>query len=193
MDGRKDTLNDAALEHEIEALLSVEPSPGFVSRVRSRVAEEPTSSGWGWRWPIAAVATAMAVAAVGVALWRPVDQPAPSTSAPLQQAAAADVPAPVVTVPRDEPVVVRAQRRYERVVSAPSRTIELALPPVMIAENETRAFAVLVRTAPTTRFDFVSPAAPSGAPLEVEKMPKMDLVTVAPIVIKPLVSDMTAE
>jgi hypothetical protein len=187
MDGRKDTLNDAALDRDIEALLSVEPSPGFVARVRSRVATEAASRGWGWRWPIAAVATAMAVAAVGVALWRPVDQPAPSTSAPVQQAAAADIAAPVVTVPRDEPVVDAVPRQPRRVVAGPSRPIEIALPPVMLAENETRAFAVLVRTAPTTQFDF-APTAPRAEPLEVDKMPKID-----PIVIKPLVNEMTAE
>jgi hypothetical protein len=69
MDGRTDPLNDAALEQEIEALLSVQPSPDFAARVRSRVAEEPVSSGWGWRWRIAAVTTAVVLTSIAVA-WR---------------------------------------------------------------------------------------------------------------------------
>jgi hypothetical protein len=191
MDGRKDPLNDAALEREIEALLSVEPSPGFVARVRSRVAEEPASSGWGWRWPIAAVATAMALIVVGVALWRPTERLASSASTPPTRAADGSVTAPVVAVPRDEPVVALTRRQPTRVV-VPHQPIEIALPPVIIAENETRAFAVLVRTAPTTRFDF-APTAPRAEPLEVDKMPKIDPVTLDPIVIKPLVNGVTAE
>ena len=66
MDGRTDPLNDAALEREVEALLLVQPSPEFVARVRSRVADESMSSGWGWRWPIAAAAVTATVAVVGV-------------------------------------------------------------------------------------------------------------------------------
>jgi hypothetical protein len=69
MDGRRDALNDAALEQEVEALLSVLPSPDFVARVRSRVAEESISSGWGWRWPLAVAAMAVVLAAITV-VWR---------------------------------------------------------------------------------------------------------------------------
>lgn len=190
MDGRKDPLNDAALEQEIEALLSVEPSPGFVARVRSRVADEATSSGWGWRWPIAAVSTAIAVTVIGVAVWRPMETTTPSARAPAIGPAigssAADVPGPVVTPPREAPVVVPAHHDVRRVIAAPRHAIDMALPAVIIAENETRAFAVLMRSAPTTQFDFTPLVAPSPGPLAVDKMPKMDPVVIDPIVIRPL-------
>jgi hypothetical protein len=200
MDGRTDPLNswgppsggpdDPALDKDIEALLSVEPSPDFVARLRSHVADQSMSSAWGWRWPIALVATAIAAVVVGVALWRPAERATQTTSAaPPRVAAQVDSHHPVITRSLEQPVAARARREPERAVAAPSRGVEIALPPVIIAENETRAFAVLVRTAPSTQFDFTPPTTPSAAPLEVEKMPTIDLVTVDPLVIKPLVTE----
>jgi hypothetical protein len=177
MDGRTDTLTDAALEQEVEALLSVQPSPDFVARVRSRVDEESMSAGWGWRWPMAAVATTVAVAvvgAMGTVLWQPVtptEPRAPQSTAVLER----PVPEPPV---QDRAVIVPRQA----VSVAPPRSIDLALPPVIIAENETRAFAVLVRTAPNTEFDFVAAAAYMMAPVEVDKMPAIDLIEIKPLV-----------
>jgi hypothetical protein len=187
MDGRTDPLNDAALEQEVEALVSVQPSPEFVARVRSRVAEESMSVGWGWRWPIAAVATTVAVAVVGIVLWQPAQQPA--VPAPRLAAAILERPVPVPPGPGLVPHIVPPQPVR---VLAPRRSIDIAMPPVIIAENETRAFAMLVKAAPTTQFDFTPPASPSPGPLAVDKMPKMDVVTIEPIVIKPLAGE-TAE
>jgi len=183
MDGRTDPLNDAALEREVEALLLVQPSPEFVARVRSRVADESMSSGWGWRWPIAAAAVTATVAVVGVmvgtVLWQPVKPTEPS--APQLSAMRLDgsVPKPLV---QERPVIVPQQA----VIVAPRRSIDIALPPVIIAENETRAFAVLVRTAPKTRFAFAS-AEPAMKPVEVDEMPKVQPVALKPIEIEPLV------
>jgi hypothetical protein len=188
MDGRKDALNDMALEQEVEALLSVEPSPDFGARVRSRVATEAASSGWGWRWPIAAVATAMALIVVVVALWRSVDPVAPSTSAPSQRAAAPDVVGPTVIPPHDEPVEIRVPRQRAHVVAAVPGAIELALPPVIIAENETRAYGALVADRRATRFEFSSSVARAVEnPIELDKMPRVDPVALEPLEIKPLV------
>jgi len=189
MDGRKDTLNDTALEQEIEALLSVQPSPDFVARVRSRVAEEPESTGWGWRWPVAAVATAVAVAAIGVALWPSAETTTPSTSAtPPRVAARTDDRRPVITPPPDVPIVAPVNRDVARVVAAPSRMIEISLPPVIIAENEIRAFATFVADRRATRFEFSpSIARTVDDPIELDKMLKVDAVALEPLEIKPLV------
>ena len=183
MDGRKDALNDTALEREIETLLAVEPSRDFVARVRSRVAGESMSVGWGWRWPIAAVATTVAVAVVGAVLgtvlWPPAQQPAP----PVRQMTASlenSVPPPG---PDLEPHIVPPQAVS---VVVPRRAVDIALPAVMIAENESRAFAILVKTAPKTRFDF-APATPPMTPVEVDEIPKMQPVALKPIEIEPLV------
>jgi hypothetical protein len=183
MDGRKDALNDAALEQEIEALLSVEPSPDFVARVRSRAAEESTSSRWGWRWPIAALTTGVALAAIGVALSWPSATSTPSTSPVVPPVAArTDEHRSVITPPRDEPVAVPERHDVARAIAAPRRAIDIALPPVIIAENETRAFAVLVKSAPHTQFDFVATAASNMTPVEVDKMPTIDLIEIKPLV-----------
>jgi len=172
-------LNDAALEQEVEALLAVQPSPDFVARVRSRVTEESMSAGWGGRWPIAVVATTVAVAVVGMLLWQPAKETAPSSprvNASLEKSA----PAPPV---QERPNLVPRQAADG---VAPRRSIEIALPAVMIAENESRAFAVLVRTAPKTRFDF-APATPTMTPVEVDEMPEIQPVALKPIEIEPLV------
>ena len=62
-----DPMNDAALEREIERALAVDPSPEFVARVRTRIAEEPSPASRGLGWLFAGVATA-AIAASVVAL-----------------------------------------------------------------------------------------------------------------------------
>jgi len=62
-----DPMNDAALEREIERALAVDPSPEFVARVRTRIAEEPSRVSRGFGWLFAGV-TAAAVAAGVVAL-----------------------------------------------------------------------------------------------------------------------------
>ncbi|HEY7185854.1 MAG TPA: hypothetical protein VH436_04860 [Vicinamibacterales bacterium] len=182
MDGRTDPLNDAAVDREIESLFEVDPSSDFVARVRSRVADESMSAGWGWRWPMAAAATTVAVAViaamVGTVLWQPV-----KPTGPLAPQLTASVEGRVLKLPPNPDLVP------PHVVSgvAPRRSIDIALPPVIIAANETRAFAVLVRTAPNTQFDFVAAAAAAMTPVEVDKMPAIE-----PIVIKPLAGD-TAE
>jgi hypothetical protein len=61
-----DPMNDAGLERDIERALAIDPSPEFVARVRTRIAEEPSPS-LRFGWLFAGVATA-AVAASVVAL-----------------------------------------------------------------------------------------------------------------------------
>lgn len=62
-----DPMNDAALERDIERALAVDPSPEFLARVRTRIAEEPSPASRRLGWLFAGVATA-AVAASVVAL-----------------------------------------------------------------------------------------------------------------------------
>jgi hypothetical protein len=182
MDGRTDPLNDAALEQEVEALLSVQPSPEFVARVRSRVADESMSAGSGWRWPIAAVAMTVAVAVIGTVLWQSVEQTAPP--APQLTAASLD------SVPNPPGPDLESHIVPPEVVSvvAPRRSIDIALPAVIIAENETRAYAVLIASRSTRRVEVSSSTARTVAdPIEVDKMPAIEPVALAPIEIEPLV------
>ena len=57
-------LTDRALDAEIAQLLTVDPSPQFVARVRAQIAQEPRRSGPPWIWMWAAVAAAVAVIAI---------------------------------------------------------------------------------------------------------------------------------
>jgi hypothetical protein len=130
----------------------------------------------------------MALIVVVVALWRSVDPVAPSTSAPSQRAAAPDVVGPTVIPPHDEPVEIRVPRQRAHVVAAVPGAIELALPPVIIAENETRAYGALVADRRATRFEFSSSVARAVEnPIELDKMPRVDPVALEPLEIKPLV------
>jgi hypothetical protein len=62
-------VNDAAFDREIESLLTVEPSPEFLARVRARVAEETPHRSWfGWHLSVAAASLALAVF-VASAIW----------------------------------------------------------------------------------------------------------------------------
>ena len=191
MDGRTDPLNDAALDQEIEALLAAEPSPDFVARVRSRVAEEPASRSRGWRWPIAAAATAVAMVVV-VAVW-PRSEPylLPVQSAPHLTSS---VPAPAVTRPAEAPVLAAVRGQTAHVAQAPRQSIELALPRVIIADNEKQAFAMFVMNVREGRTGVPLPAAPDRSqPMKVEETAVVPVPIAAPIEIKPLREPVTLE
>ena len=49
-----DALTEAALDRDLEAALTVDPSPEFVARVRTSVQRERDAASSRWRWPIAA-------------------------------------------------------------------------------------------------------------------------------------------
>ena len=62
---------DAALDGELEAALSVDPSPEFAARVRTRVQRERDAAASSWRWGIAAAVAVVAMIALVVAMSRP--------------------------------------------------------------------------------------------------------------------------
>jgi hypothetical protein len=47
--GRSAELTDAAVDHELQALFAVDPSPEFVARVQARVSGEPLRGDGGGR------------------------------------------------------------------------------------------------------------------------------------------------
>jgi hypothetical protein len=139
MDGHKhEGLNDEALEREIEAALSIDPSPEFLPRVRERIASERVQEGWfgsaSWRWA-SAVAAVTAVAIVGVWTLRDsvpeprdarIRPPVESTTPPIERAHQPPVviaPSAQAPKPASVPVIrtVRAARRTE--VAAPFEVI----------------------------------------------------------------------
>jgi len=66
MDDRRTAgaLTDTALDREIDTAVRVDASPGFLARVRTRIAAEPAEPRFGWFFVAAAAAAAIVVAAL---------------------------------------------------------------------------------------------------------------------------------
>jgi hypothetical protein len=62
--------HDTSLDREIEAILSVEPSPDFVSRVRTRIADIPVSN-WTMGWTSLAAGSVVVAVFVAVVISKP--------------------------------------------------------------------------------------------------------------------------
>src|SRR5688572_32332891 len=127
MDHRPDhPLNDPALGREIESLLAVEPSPEFLARVRTRIANEPEPSRWRLAW-IAVPAMGMCVVLFATVL---VTWPRPEPAVPIQ----AVISSPVLpTIVEREPAVepsrvfarVATQKREQPTARSEEHTSEL--------------------------------------------------------------------
>ena len=180
MDGeRYDAINDASLDREIESMLSTEPSPEFLARVRARVAAEPEPGRWrasSWF----AMAGAAAAAIVAVIAW-PSPEVTPSIEPPrIAEAAPTTAPTRPAPLPeRGRPTAVRAGTTTVE----GDRRIDIDLPEVVIAGNEVRTFAALVASIRQSRFDVAVPAAfDPDAPLEVKELPPVEPIEIEPIV-----------
>ena len=73
---------DTSLDREIEAILAVEPSPEFVSRVRTRIADTPVS-GWTMGWPSLAAGSVVVAGFVAVVIAKPQENVQPEAMLPV--------------------------------------------------------------------------------------------------------------
>jgi hypothetical protein len=183
-----DRLNDASLEREIESLVASDPSPEFLARVRTRVAQEPAPGGWRLSWMVT-IAGAVAAVIVAVIVW-PSSEPVATPGAPAREPLVAEVPR---SAPQPAPALpaVRDPNARPRVVNPAARTdlIELNLPDVLVAANEVKAFASFVASIRQGTFDVVVPAAPDlNEPLEIKELPELPPVVVEPIEVEPIVA-----
>jgi hypothetical protein len=83
-------LSDDVLDRDLEAALSVEPPPGFVARVRTRVAREQVASTWP-SWTLVAAGSSLAVAVLILAV--AIAWPGAGPDRQAARGAAAGVPA----------------------------------------------------------------------------------------------------
>lgn len=200
MDGRqRQSLTDEALDRELAAAFDVDPSPGFMARVRTRIADDaPGRRAGAWMARLSwAAALVLGVAAVGV--WRnaPADTPA-SVEADLQvglppegRAVEADV--------RPTPVEVDLQVGLSPEGRAVEADIQVGLPregigerprrasndgppfsEVIVSIEQRRAFEQLVDAAEDGRLPaFIGETDPDNpfgiAPIEVEPLTLTDL------------------
>src|SRR5262249_3067036 len=106
----QDNREDSALEREIEALLAVNPSPEFLARIRTRIANERVPSAWTRRWVFAVAGCGFAAACILLLLIsRPHD--AARTLAPSATVTKPDVvPAQNTRATVHRPPAVQARR-----------------------------------------------------------------------------------
>ena len=189
MDGHEHSgpLNDDPLAREIEAALAVDPSLEFAARVRSRVAVAADTSASDWRMSMTAFAAVIAVALVAVWWW-------PRESQPVARAPAAERQERVVATVPDVAPVQQAMSRRPAARDRTSRPVEprdaiaIDLPEVILAENEASAYATFLGPGREAQLEASLPRAPDlSAPVEVDKIPKIDPVTLDPIDVKPIV------
>jgi hypothetical protein len=187
MDGHRhvDAVSDASLDREIESLLTVEPSPEFLARVRARVAEEPSPGAW--RTWMLAVSGAVAVTIAVLVIWPSSDQQPTGEegrTSTVQQAV--ETVQHVAPPTSSDAARVRSRstlRSAPAVAAATDGVKDIDLPDVVIAENEVRTFASLVATIRQRRFDVAVPAAPDiDAPIEIKELPPIEPIEIEPIV-----------
>lgn len=182
---RADSLTDSALDREVQAALTVDPSPEFLARVRMRVASEPAPAAWTLSWAVlaggAAVATLVVAVVVSNAGRSGNVEPHDDTPTNLRGAATVAAPAPVA------PRVVRqpASERPLRVVRAePPRAAADAppFPEVLISTDEVRAYEAFVAAVQQRRIPPM-PAIEENRPTTSTGLPDIDI---APLVLAPL-------
>jgi hypothetical protein len=172
-------MNDDQLKREIEQALSVQPSPQFTARVRTRIGEsrKPT-----WiRWGVPAAGLSLAAVVVAAVLTEPkqIASPKPVEVIRMLQDRKVESPTKNVAVPKAVPV-----REAVQPVASTSRE-----PEVLFDPREVAAFQKFVEGVRDKRIDLgnlieLQQAASQTAPIEeIALMPIDDL---APIVIESL-------
>jgi hypothetical protein len=197
MDHQADDPLGDPLERDLEALLAVEPSPEFLARVRTRIAEEPAPSSWqwslgrrqlgegGWRFALAGAAAAVVLAAV-IMSWT---ARVPSTALPQQAVVREDVglaaerslvqPKPGTPEDVGEPARegrLQAARPDARSGRRQGRRDESPFAEVLVSEDERRAFALLLTRIEEGRLPPVPPAADQTASIEPPAIDIPDLI-----------------
>jgi len=142
-------VKDSALDREIEAALAVNPSPEFVSRIRSRIAKEPEPSAWTVMWNhsrtvqwVLFATVVIGVSLLGIAFPRlrqvtPLETvPSPQVSAMLPSVAEAELPTNIHTLPSRTPQIRMSSRT------------NMNEPEVLISAGETNAIRRLLNAPP---------------------------------------------
>jgi hypothetical protein len=171
MDERRDenTMSDELLDRELAALLSAEPSPDFVARLRMHVESQArTRASWfNVRWIALAAALAVAVgAAVAVRIGQ-------STHVDANQARVVD---PVRVIAATD------QRQSARAIPPAAPTSARPVPEMLVSPSESRVVQRLLMAARGTA---VVPAAHSAEEADAPLLPPMP-ITIEPITLEPL-------
>jgi hypothetical protein len=142
-------MDEIDLDRELRRVLAATPSPEFVARVRTKIAEVPRPPAFAGMWrPVAAIACAAIVAAV-VALHEDVPL-APSAEHELSSTAYRTLATPHVDLRRSVavPVSVKASKSATRATI----TGEPELPEVMVNQKDVAALWDFVTSANAGQF-----------------------------------------
>ena len=191
MDSHKhEELSDELLEREIESALDVDPSPAFLARVRTKVAEERIDerSAWlsGWRLTGASVA---AIIVVVIGMWM---AGGPVPAPPHRQVAS--VPrenvAPQPRIPESESAsgVIAPANVSKPVI--PARSAPVAQPSLtqaepLISQDEAAALRRLFTAISNGRVDA---AALPDLDTALQPPPEIEEIVLEPITLSPLAS-----
>jgi hypothetical protein len=180
-----DPMNDAALERDIERALAVDPSPEFLARVRTRIAEKPSPASRRFGWRFAVVATAAVAAAVVLAIFNGSPVRKPPTALLLASRSIGSV----VEVPSVDGVGADPRVRPESPSSvgpthgsAPTTTGVAVEPTTLFDARETMALQRLIAGVRDARVD-LAPLL-KEAPMALQSL---DNLVIPPITIEPLV------
>jgi len=178
------------IDRDLRTALAVEPSPGFVARVRTRIASEAESaasdSGWRWSFGVAAAGVAAVVVATAFLVSRPqvgikspdaavakADIPPDTTPAPLVAA----IPSSVAKAPSKVP-------RPRHVPNAQPATPRATLPEVLVDPREAAALRAVIAATRAGAID-LAPLVRASAPSALET-PPIVAIAIAPLTIDPL-------
>jgi len=168
---RHDAITDPALDAEIRRALAVDPSPEFLARVRTRIADEPVSGSGRLSW----VVVAPAVFAVALVAIIAISQRVPTRT---------QKPAPLVLIARfsigtgaliSPPSVAEAFRPAIAGLK-PRATGVRSEPEVLLAADEMKALRQLILGIQEGRIELASALA----------APPVDDIAIEPIAITPI-------
>jgi hypothetical protein len=167
--------------------MSVEPSAGFLPRVRERVASERPGFRFSWRLPLAAAVSA-GVLVVGLWLPRSFDQAvvSPQVPVPVARGAAPVAPPPAASSSRSSPMPAReARSRSARRSTRSAASSESQVPEVIIDPRQRAALATMfqmVREGHLTEEAFAQTTPPSTRSIREQVSP----VGVSPVQVSPI-------
>jgi hypothetical protein len=173
------------IDDEIRDALKIEPSPAFLARVRTQIANEPAPGALRWSWMFGAAATV----AAGVVLALVISRPSVPTPATRSAKALAERP-PGAATASAERLSPGATAFAERQMPRSTRSAKaVALrntpePEVLIDPRERRALLQLIAGVRDGRIDLAA-AQHTATPALMELAPVTDIV-IAPLTIDPL-------
>jgi hypothetical protein len=183
-------MNDAAIERDIERALAVDPSPEFLARVRTRIAEEPSpaSRRFGWRFAVVATA-AVAASVVALLMLRPDQRVEPASGLLMSRSLTSSIVVPTLSQRlagerRTTNVEPRTTNIEPRTLNVERRTSndERSFPVPLFDARETRALQRLIAGVRDARVD-LTPLL-KEAPMALQSL---DELVIPAITIEPLV------